>query len=358
MGGPDDRISDEAKLELLTFLRRSHGRKTESAAPRKITLKRKTQSELRQAAGQGRSRTVNVEVRRKRTYVKRDVLEEQARQQQEELDQKRRAEEEAKLEEERRQQEEADKLKAEEEARRKELELEVVVPVDDMRELAEAPSVDDDPMAVPGVLVADHGPESQEPHQHDGPEEPQHGRREAHYKIPEKEFPVTPELPSVTLLDPATEAADAQRHDHEQNVRIIEEKLRSFSIPATVVGTNSGPVVTQYEVRPDARIKLSRIEGLADDLAIALRVPSVRIVAPIPGKAAIGIEIPNTDRQLVRFKEIVVSPVFEKAMACRRLAVVGGPSAVEPLAAKAPPSPPSLPEKTHFSSRGDCSTAE
>jgi len=124
VGGPDDRISDEAKLELLTFLRRSHGRKTESAAPRKITLKRKTQSELRQAAGQGRSRTVNVEVRRKRTYVKRDVLEEQARQQQEELDQKRRAEEEAKLEEERRQQEEADKLKAEEEARRKELELE------------------------------------------------------------------------------------------------------------------------------------------------------------------------------------------------------------------------------------------
>ncbi len=124
VGGPDDRISDEAKLELLTFLRESHGRKAASAAPRKITLKRKTQSELRQAAGQGRSRTVNVEVRRKRTYVKRDVLEEQARQQQEELDQQRRAEEEAKLAEERRVQEEADKRKAEEEQDRKAKELE------------------------------------------------------------------------------------------------------------------------------------------------------------------------------------------------------------------------------------------
>jgi len=124
VGGPDDRISDEAKLELLTFLQRSHGRKADNAAPRKITLKRKTQSELRQAAGQGRSRMVNVEVRRKRTYVKRDVLEEQARQQQEELDQQRRAEEEARLAEERRVQEEADKRKAEEDARRKELEFE------------------------------------------------------------------------------------------------------------------------------------------------------------------------------------------------------------------------------------------
>ena len=68
-----------------------------------------------------------------------------------------------------------------------------------------------------------------------------------------------------------------------RNVRIIEEKLRSFQIPATVVATNTGPVVTQYEVRPDVRIKLSRIEGLADDLAMALAARSIRIEAPIPG---------------------------------------------------------------------------
>ncbi|MGH8291616.1 MAG: translation initiation factor IF-2 associated domain-containing protein, partial [Steroidobacteraceae bacterium] len=94
--GPDDHISDDAKLELLTHLRRSHGAQSErDAAPRRITLKRKTQSELKLASGQGRARMVSVEVRQKRTYIKRDVLEEQARHQQDELDQKRREAEEA-----------------------------------------------------------------------------------------------------------------------------------------------------------------------------------------------------------------------------------------------------------------------
>jgi translation initiation factor IF-2 len=93
--GPDDRISDDAKLELLTHLRRSHGSGDDGdAAPRKITLKRKTQQELKLASAQGRARTVNVEVRRQRTYIKRDVLEEQARQQQDEIDTKRREAEE------------------------------------------------------------------------------------------------------------------------------------------------------------------------------------------------------------------------------------------------------------------------
>jgi translation initiation factor IF-2 len=85
----DDTITDEAKLELLTHLRRSHGSGEEGSSPRKITLKRKTQSELKVAAVQGRARTVNVEVRVKRTYIKRDVLQEQARVQQEEVDLKR-----------------------------------------------------------------------------------------------------------------------------------------------------------------------------------------------------------------------------------------------------------------------------
>ena len=89
VSGSDDTISDDLKLELLTHLRRSHGQSEKlstDAAPRKITLKRKSQSELRLSGVQGRSRTVNVEVRRKRTYVKRDVLEEQAQKEQDELD--------------------------------------------------------------------------------------------------------------------------------------------------------------------------------------------------------------------------------------------------------------------------------
>jgi translation initiation factor IF-2 len=94
--GPQDVISEEAKLELLTHLRRSHGSSGEAtSAPSRITLKRKTQSEIKLASTQGRARTVNVEVRVKRTYVKRDVLQEQARAQQEQLDVQRREVEEA-----------------------------------------------------------------------------------------------------------------------------------------------------------------------------------------------------------------------------------------------------------------------
>ena len=89
----EDTISDDSKLELLTHLRRSHGRKDPGATvPRKITLNRKSQSELRLPGGQGRSRTVNVEIRRKATYVNRDVLQERARKQQEEIDTQRESE--------------------------------------------------------------------------------------------------------------------------------------------------------------------------------------------------------------------------------------------------------------------------
>jgi translation initiation factor IF-2 len=94
VSGPQDRISEEAKLELLTHLRRSHGHE-QGPSPNRITLKRKTQSELKLASNQGRARTVNVEVRRQRTYIKRDVLEGQARAQQEQIDVQRREAEEA-----------------------------------------------------------------------------------------------------------------------------------------------------------------------------------------------------------------------------------------------------------------------
>ncbi len=97
VSGSNDTISEDAKLELLSHLRRAHGQDdtpATAAAPRKITLKRKSQSELRLSGNQGRSRTVNVEVRQKRTYIKRDVLEKQALAEQEELDRARQAEEE------------------------------------------------------------------------------------------------------------------------------------------------------------------------------------------------------------------------------------------------------------------------
>jgi len=124
VNGAQDLISEDAKHELLTHLRRSHGGASSSdAAPRKITLRRKSQSELRLASSQGRARTVNVEVRSKRTYIKREVLEDQARLQQEELDRQREAEESARAAAEaeesgRRERERLDRERQEEEARR------------------------------------------------------------------------------------------------------------------------------------------------------------------------------------------------------------------------------------------------
>src|ERR1700747_1507214 len=121
VSGPDARISDDAKLELLTHLRRSHGSEADGdGAPRKITLERKTQSELKLASTQGRARTVNVEVRRKRTYIKRDVLQEQARAQQDEIDHRRReAEEAARAESERAENERRERERLEAENRRR-----------------------------------------------------------------------------------------------------------------------------------------------------------------------------------------------------------------------------------------------
>jgi S-DNA-T family DNA segregation ATPase FtsK/SpoIIIE len=112
------------------------------------------------------------------------------------------------------------------------------------------------------------------------------------------------ELPDPDLMDEAAIAASDGRLDHQRNIRIIEEKLRSFQIPATVTGTNTGPVVTQYEVRPDARVKLSRIEALSDDLAMALAARTIRIEAPIPGKDVVGIEVPNHASQIVSFRGV------------------------------------------------------
>ena len=121
VSGPDARISDDAKLELLTHLRRSHGSEADGdGAPRRITLKRKTQSELKLASAQGRARTVNVEVRRKRTYIKRDVLEEKARAQQDEIDHRRHeAEEAARAESERAEAERRERERLEAENRRR-----------------------------------------------------------------------------------------------------------------------------------------------------------------------------------------------------------------------------------------------
>jgi translation initiation factor IF-2 len=127
VAGADDIISDEAKMELLTHLRRAHGREEDAAAPRKITLKRKAQQEIKVASPLGRARTVNVEVRVKKTYLNRTVLEEEQRQRQEEVDRVRQAEEAERAEAERREAE----LRDAEQRERERLDAEARRRVDD-----------------------------------------------------------------------------------------------------------------------------------------------------------------------------------------------------------------------------------
>ncbi|HTK44422.1 MAG TPA: DNA translocase FtsK [Patescibacteria group bacterium] len=119
-------------------------------------------------------------------------------------------------------------------------------------------------------------------------------------------------LPNVQLLDATVEpvAPGGEEAIHRRTEEIIVKKLASFDIEAKVLGRNAGPVVTQYEVQPAPHIKVSRIEALADDLAMALAARTLRIEAPIPGKAAVGIEIPNQDFNVVTLRGILESVDF------------------------------------------------
>jgi len=114
------------------------------------------------------------------------------------------------------------------------------------------------------------------------------------------------ELPGIDLLlDSEPFCFEEHEKDVRRKAKILEKTFASFGFNVRVVEIQTGPVIAQYEVELEAGLRLSKITGLADDLAIALRVPSVRIVAPIPGKNTVGIEVPNSERQLVRLREVM-----------------------------------------------------
>jgi S-DNA-T family DNA segregation ATPase FtsK/SpoIIIE len=118
--------------------------------------------------------------------------------------------------------------------------------------------------------------------------------------------PADYELPGLDLLLASEPFCfDEQEKDVRRKAKILEKTFADFGFSIRVVEIQTGPVIAQFEVELEAGLRLSRITGLADDLAIALRVPSVRIVAPIPGKNTVGIEVPNSERQLVRLREVI-----------------------------------------------------
>ncbi len=122
-------------------------------------------------------------------------------------------------------------------------------------------------------------------------------------------------LPSVKYLNKSVSKANdpSAAAELEQKANMLIETLKSFGVSASITGIQRGPRVTRYEIKPAAGVKVSKITNLSDDIALNLAAAGVRIEAPIPGKAAIGIEIPNTNEDIVSIREIIESREFKNA---------------------------------------------
>lgn len=129
-------------------------------------------------------------------------------------------------------------------------------------------------------------------------------------------------LPGLELLDSPPPMEERKiKDDFDANARILEETLADFDIEAKVVAFNKGPVITRYELEPAPGVKIHRITSLNDNIALAMKAQSVRIVAPIPGKGTIGVEVPNSSSTLVYLKETLDSKEYKDSKSKLRLAL-------------------------------------
>jgi len=118
-------------------------------------------------------------------------------------------------------------------------------------------------------------------------------------------------LPTLDLLDSPPPLSSRQiKEDLAGNARILEETLADFGIEVKVTNIERGPVITRYELEPAPGVKVQKITSLSDDIALAMKAQSVRIVAPIPGKARVGVEVPNGQSAVVYFKEVLSTQEF------------------------------------------------
>ena len=121
-------------------------------------------------------------------------------------------------------------------------------------------------------------------------------------------------LPNLDLLDePKDQPISYDKEKALDKAKRIEEKLENFGINGQITEIKPGPVITLYEYRPEAGTKINKISSLSDDLAMALKATRIRIIAPIPGKDVIGIEVPNDLRETVYLKELLSKDQFKKS---------------------------------------------
>jgi S-DNA-T family DNA segregation ATPase FtsK/SpoIIIE len=137
------------------------------------------------------------------------------------------------------------------------------------------------------------------------------GAESSHTRVPVEE---AVGIPTLELLTPPDEVDRAgMERQLDELGRILVEKLRTFNVQCELGGRTTGPVVTQFEIIPAPGVKVNRIANLDADLALAMKAQSVRIVAPIPGKGAVGVEIPNPTAEIVNLREILETPAFQGA---------------------------------------------
>ena len=130
------------------------------------------------------------------------------------------------------------------------------------------------------------------------------------------------DLPSTELLSPPPPRnADQGRRELDLAGEKLMATLRTFKVDGELVGRTTGPSVTQFEIEPAAGVKVRQIAALADDLALAMRAPSIRIVAPIPGRGAVGVEVPNPSPEMVVLREVLEAPEFRSARAALPIAL-------------------------------------
>ncbi|WDY59798.1 DNA translocase FtsK 4TM domain-containing protein [Pseudomonas sp. PSKL.D1] len=143
-------------------------------------------------------------------------------------------------------------------------------------------------------------------------------------------------LPCISILDPAEQKKIEYSPESLAGVgQLLEVKLKEFGVEVAVDSIHPGPVITRYEIQPAAGVKVSRIANLAKDLARSLAVTSVRVVEVIPGKTTVGIEIPNENRQMVRFSEVLSTPQYDEQKSPVTLALghdIGGKPVITDLA--------------------------
>lgn len=120
-------------------------------------------------------------------------------------------------------------------------------------------------------------------------------------------------LPPVSMLKPGPQHTVGLSDEVRENARILQETLQSFNIDAKILNASQGPSITRYELEPAAGVKVSKIVHLADDIALKLAATDIRIEAPIPGKAAVGIEVPNKKLTGVNLRDVIDTDTFRKA---------------------------------------------